>query len=42
MSGKFRTLYLRDRKVSNSEELKSLLSNYTQNEKTIIQYFLTI
>ena len=39
MNGKFRTLYLRDRKVSNSEELKSLLSNYTQNEKTIIQYF---
>ena len=38
MKGKFRTLYLRDRKVSNSEELNSLLSNYTQNEKTIIKH----
>ena len=39
MNRQFRTVYLRDKKVSNSEELKSLLSNYTQNENKIIQYF---
>ena len=39
MSKGFRTVYLKDKKISNLEELKSLLSENPTNETKIIRYF---
>ena len=39
MSKGFRTVYLKDKKISNLEELKSSLSENPTNETKIIRYF---